>query len=104
MAIAEIAARAWRDMRSRIMARRRDSYRLTFGMAENRTAAQEHVVGDLARFCRADRSCFETDPRAHALAEGRREVWLRINQMLQLSDEQITNLAEVRDNDDTSYG
>lgn len=50
--------------------------------------AQE-VLEDLAKFCRAHTSTFHTDPRAHAVAEGRREVWLRIQRNLQLTDEQL---------------
>ena len=38
----------------------------------------DEVLRDLARFC-----------RAHAVAEGRREVWLRIQQHLQLSDDEL---------------
>ena len=38
----------------------------------------EDVLADLAKFCRATESTFHPDPRAHAAAEGRREVWLRI--------------------------
>lgn len=47
------------------------------------------VLLDLARFCRADVSTFHQDPRAHALAEGRREVWLRIQKHIKLDPEQF---------------
>lgn len=47
------------------------------------------VLYDLAQFCRANTSCFHQDARAHAVAEGRREVWLRIQRHLKLSDEQL---------------
>lgn len=36
------------------------------------------VAEDLARFCRDKESTFHPDARVHALGEGRREVWLRI--------------------------
>jgi hypothetical protein len=49
----------------------------------------QEVLEDLARFCRANESTFHPDPRAHAVAEGRREVWLRIQKHLQLTDEQL---------------
>lgn len=52
----------------------------------------EIVVKDLAEFCRADRSTFHPDPRVHAMLEGRREVWLRINKHLSLTPEQILQL------------
>lgn len=51
--------------------------------------AGERVLADLARFCRAHESTFNAEARAHAVAEGRREVWLRIERNLQLNDEQI---------------
>lgn len=44
------------------------------------TPAGKVVLQDLARFCRASRSTFDADPRVHALLEGRRECWLRIQQ------------------------
>ena len=47
------------------------------------------VLRDLARFCRANASTFHTDARAHAVAEGRREVWLRIQQHLRLTDDEL---------------
>lgn len=40
--------------------------------------AAQTVLKDLARFCRANQTCFHADPRVHAVIEGRREVWLRI--------------------------
>ncbi len=47
------------------------------------------VLKDLAKFCRADESCFHMDARAHAVAEGRREVWLRIRKHLDLSSQEL---------------
>ena len=58
----------------------------------------ERVLADLAKFCRAHESCFAQDARAHAVAEGRREVWLRIQKNLHLTDEQIFALYGVNDN------
>lgn len=52
----------------------------------------QFVLEDLAKFCRAHEATFQADPRAHALAEGRREVWLRIQQHLRLTDDQIWQL------------
>jgi len=49
----------------------------------------EAVLADLARFCRADESTFNTDPRISALMEGRREVWLRITKHLNLSPNEL---------------
>lgn len=57
----------------------------------------EDVLKDLARFCRANVSTFDADPRLHAVAEGRREVWLRLQQHLQLSPADLWRLTSGRD-------
>lgn len=57
----------------------------------------EDVLKDLARFCRANVSTFDADPRLHAVAEGRREVWLRIQNNLRLSPADIWRLSSGRD-------
>lgn len=66
------------------VAERRTDYVRTFD-----TPHGQKVLDDLAKFCRAHESTFHADPRIHAALEGRREVWLRIQQHLQLSDEQL---------------
>lgn len=50
------------------------------------------VLQDLEEFCRASESCFNADPRVHAVLEGRREVWLRIQRYLNLTPEEIFDL------------
>lgn len=50
------------------------------------------VMKDLAKFCRAKESTFHSDSRAHALAEGRREVYLRIMEHLELSVDDLYEL------------
>ena len=55
------------------------------------------VLADLAKFCRANQSTFHTNQRAHAVLEGRREVWLRITQHLHLSNEELWNLTKRSD-------
>lgn len=50
------------------------------------------MMADLARFCRADRTCFDPDPRLHAAFEGRREVYLRIQEHLTKSPEELAEL------------
>lgn len=57
----------------------------------------ERVLYDLAKFCRANETCFHADPRVHAVLEGRREVWNRIQHHLQLSDEQLWKLYSRKD-------
>lgn len=50
------------------------------------------VLKDLAKFCRANKSCFHSDPRLHAALEGRREVWLRIMEHLNLPPDELYEL------------
>lgn len=64
--------------------RRKVDYQLAF-----KSPAGQSVLVDLAKFCRADQSCFHEDPRLHAVLEGRREVFLRIQQHLNLTPEQL---------------
>jgi hypothetical protein len=52
------------------------------------------VLKDLAQFCRATASAFHPDPRVHAVLEGRREVYLRIMQHLDLSEQELWDLYE----------
>lgn len=66
---------------------RKRAYQLAFG-----SPAGQAVLADLATFCRANETCFNPDPRIHAVAEGRREVWLRIQEHLNLSSEQLVAL------------
>lgn len=55
------------------------------------------VLKDLAKFCRAHDSTFHPDPRVHAVMEGRREVWLRIQENLQLGVGEIYQLHRIYD-------
>ena len=53
------------------------------------------VLQDLANFCRANESTYTQDPRLSDRLDGRREVWLRIQQHLQLTDEQLWSLYRL---------
>lgn len=53
------------------------------------------VSNDLRRFCRADASAFHPDARVHAVLEGRREVWLRIQQFSELTTEEIIQVRKL---------
>lgn len=44
---------------------------------------------DLAGFCRANESTFHSDPRMHAVLEGRREVFLRIMDHIGLTPDEF---------------
>jgi hypothetical protein len=69
------------------ISRRRTCYIRTF-----QGPLAEEVLADLARFCRANETTFHPDPRVEARLDGRREVWLRIQRHLQLTDEQLYQL------------
>lgn len=56
----------------------------------------EVVLADLANFCRANQSTFNTDPSVQALLEGRREVWLRIQHHLKLTEEEMWDLYAIK--------
>jgi len=66
---------------------RKRAFRIVFGGPSG-----QMVLQDLLIFCRATETCFDPDPRKHAVLEGRREVWLRIQQHLNLTQEQLYTL------------
>jgi len=76
----------------------RKAYRDVFG-----NEAGTRVLADLRAFCCADSSCVvvgkdgKIDTHATVLAEGRREVWLRIVETLNLTDETLLKLKEIED-------
>lgn len=77
-----------KDRLRQLLTTRQRQYQQTFAGP----VAQE-VLRDLARFCRANASTFHEDARLHAVAEGRREVWLRIQSHLKLSPEDLWRLT-----------
>lgn len=81
----------WWDKVRRALEGRRHAYRQVF-----KGPYADDVLSDLARFCRANESTFHADARAHAVAEGRREVFLRIQQHLRLSPDQLWQLYSGR--------
>lgn len=50
------------------------------------------VLADLANFCFAHKTTMMPDVRAQCVAEGRRDVWLRIAYHLNLTEEQFWDL------------
>jgi hypothetical protein len=52
----------------------------------------QRVLKDLASFCRANSSVFNSDQRLTDVQIGRNEVWLRINEHLHLSPEDLVKL------------
>ena len=75
---------------------RRLAYNFVFNPENQYT---KEVLKDLARFCRAHNSTFNKDPRIQANLDGRREVWLRIQENLKLTDDEIYALHGVKDNE-----
>ena len=66
------------------------SYQIVFGRGDPaRSAAVSTVLADLRRFCRADRSTWSEDQRHHARFEGRREVWLHIDDWFTKPEEDL---------------
>ena len=73
---------------------RKRAYQLTFGR-ENQAA--QVVLMDLSQFCRAAESCvMPGDHDRTLLLEGRREVFIRIQQHLNLSSEELMQLYSQR--------
>lgn len=68
---------------------RKRAYSLTF-----QSPAGNEVLIDLAKFCRAAETCVVPgDNDLTRVLEGRREVWLRIQQQLNLSSEELFQLG-----------
>lgn len=84
----------WSKLNNMIF-RRKHAYQKTFNNPEGRK-----VLADLRRFCRATLpSADVANVQTTYLLEGRREVWLRIQSHLQLTDEDVYNLIEENPND-----
>lgn len=75
---------AIRERLFRFFARRRYAYQSTF-----KGALAQVVLEDLANFCRAHESTFHKDSSVAQRLDGRREVWLRIQQHLRLSPDEL---------------
>lgn len=74
----------------KIIRRRRQAYRETFA-----GPVAQIVLADLARFCCANETTFHEDARKHAVAEGRREVWLRIVNYSKLTEQELLQLLHI---------
>lgn len=70
---------------------RRQAYVTVFGGPDGKV-----VLADLARFCRATQSTFHQDPRLAAQLDGRREVFLRIAEHLNLSFDELWDFKNGR--------
>ncbi len=69
-------------VRARFEPRRiHSAYRATFGTDQGR-----FVLAHIADMCHATETTFETDPMAMAVAEGRRQIWLSIQDMMEITE------------------
>jgi len=70
---------------------RKQAYQITFN---KESVHAQRVIKDLAKFCRANSTTFHPDARMHAVLEGRRETFLRIQQFIQLTPEELLKILE----------
>jgi hypothetical protein len=77
------------DEAKALLRSRKRAYDFTFNLD---SVDVQIVLKDLAEFCRANETTFNPDPRVHALVEGRKEVWLRIQKYLNLTPDQLWEL------------
>lgn len=68
------------------------TYRQVFSTPEGK-----RVLRDLATLCHAATTTFDTDPREEARREGKRQVWLRLQNMLHVQDADLINLTKEND-------
>lgn len=84
--------------RVRILLKRKSAYRRLFLDGNGQLTGEARVVlGDLARFCNANKSSTRLsatgiDVNATLIGEGRREVFLRLSNMLFLDERAIVDL------------
>lgn len=71
--------------RKGFVARRMQAYADVFADKES----TKLILADLKKFCRAEDSTFSMNARESALLEGRREVYLRIQDHLKLGHEEL---------------
>lgn len=77
---------------------RRWAYRITFTGDDGAVRiATQHVLADLRDYSFAQSSAFDPDPIIMARRQGRRDVWLRISNYLNLDEAQVQTLMEIDD-------
>lgn len=88
----------------RILSRKAAYRRTFFDASGNISRDAEIVLADLRKFCRANSTTVivspiskSIDPLGMAMAEGRREVWLRLMAHLHIDEKQVFNLEEPND-------
>ena len=89
-------AAAINRVRTLFVLKSREYKGLFFGENGDLRREGERVLADLRRFCRAgDATIFSTDALEMARREGRREVFVRISNLLNLDEEMVQKLMEA---------
>ena len=80
----------------RFLITRKQAYQGTFNLND---FGNQMVLADLMVFCRGNESCvIPGDTHTTAVLEGRREVWLRIQNHLHLTPDQMYQLYHSKGN------
>lgn len=70
------------------LTQRKRAYQLAF-----KSPAGQEVLADLYKFCRAQETTFHPDARVSDALVGRRDVWLRIANHLNMTPEQLFEVS-----------
>lgn len=93
---AEQIRRALVAFQQRFKLARSRAYRRVFAREGGRfDRSAEIVLADLRDYCRANAAAWDRDARISDRLAGRRDVWLRISEHLNLTDDEILKLVEV---------
>lgn len=79
---------------------RRWLYRIVFTEGGTRRMAARAVLADLRDFTFARTSAFDPDPIIMARRQGRRDVWLRITNYLNLDEAEVQQLIIMEQDDE----
>lgn len=95
--VMDAARRLAMNMLRRLAVSRGRSYRAVFAPEGVIDRDHEIVLADLRDFGFANSTTFHADPQIAARRQGRREMWLRISQHLNLDEERVQKLVELDD-------
>lgn len=92
-------SRIYKDLFRRLVVPDSRLYRWLFGDGPGgMRRVGELVLSDLAEFCHADKpTIFNSDPLIMARQEGRREVFVRIQNFLNLDESAVRKIMEIDD-------
>lgn len=95
--VTERALALARNMLRQLAIVRARSYRAVFAPDGVIDRDREVVLADLRDFGFANKPTFHADPHVAAERQGRRAMWLRISQHLNLDEERVQKLVELDD-------